>query len=257
MHSLPIFLRLKGRPVILVGEGAVAAAKRRLLERAGAIVVGEEDAAVLAIVAIEEDEAAEGAVARLRACGALVNAVDRPALCDFTLPAIIDRDPVLIAIGTGGTSAGLAKALRQRLEAILPPRLGRLADALFAGRAKLRQRWPDPADRRRSIDAALERGGSLDPLAEMEADAVSAWLGGATDRPSARCVAIRLRSADPDELTLREARLLGEADRVYHRADMSPAILDRARADAERIACAAAPAEPGAGLSIDLGWEGR
>ncbi|MET0270170.1 MAG: NAD(P)-dependent oxidoreductase, partial [Sphingomonas sp.] len=120
MHSLPLFVRLNGRPVILLGEGEVAAAKRRLLERAGARLVGEAEQAALAIVAIEDEAAAQAAVARLKARGILVNAVDRPALCEFTLPAIVDRDPVLIAIGTGGASAGLAAGLRQRLEGLLP-----------------------------------------------------------------------------------------------------------------------------------------
>ncbi len=123
LHSLPLFVRLNGRPVILVGAGEAAEPKRRLLERAGAIVVGEDDPeARLAIVA--DDDAA---VARLKARGVLVNAVDRPELCDFTLPAIVDRAPVLVAIGTGGVSAGLAAAVRQRLGAVLPASLGRLA----------------------------------------------------------------------------------------------------------------------------------
>src|SRR3546814_20197797 len=64
----------------------------------------------------------------------LVNAVDRPSLCDFTLPAIVDRSPVIIAIGTGGASASPAKALRQWLERLLPAPLGRVALALKAGR---------------------------------------------------------------------------------------------------------------------------
>ena len=124
VHSLPLFVRLQDRPVILLGDGEAAAAKRQLLERAGAMIVGEDAAAALAIVALEDDGEAEAAVARLKARGVLVNAVDRAALCDFTLPAIIDRDPVIIAIGTGGASAGLAKALRQRLEWLLPQSLG-------------------------------------------------------------------------------------------------------------------------------------
>lgn len=139
MHSLPLFVKLEGRPVILLGEGDAARAKRRLLERAGADVRVEESAdAALAIVAIEEEGAARDAIARLKARGVLVNAVDRPALCDFTLPAIVDRDPVLVAIGTGGASAGLAKALRQRLEALFPASLGGLASALGNARTALR-----------------------------------------------------------------------------------------------------------------------
>ena len=252
MHSLPIFIRLTGRPVILIGAGEAARAKRRLLERAGARIVGEEDEAQLAIVAIEDDREAEAAVARLKARGVLVNAADRPALCDFTLPAIVDRDPVLIAIGTGGASAGLAKALRQRLEGLLPTGLGRLAEALHGARGAIRARWPGAPDRRRAIDAALLPGGALDPLGEGRD--VAGWLDGSGGGEGARLVVIRLRSADPDELTLREARLLGSADRIYHRADVPPAILDRARADAVRIVCDVAPDVPGDGLSIDLGW---
>ena len=124
MHSLPVFLRLTGRTVILLGEGEPAEAKRRLLERAGAVLTDDEAAhAAIAVVALEGAEA-DAAAARLKARGLLVNVVDRPELCDFTTPAIIERDPVMIAIGTGGASAGLAKALRQRLEALLPPGLG-------------------------------------------------------------------------------------------------------------------------------------
>ena len=250
LHSLPLMMRLAGKPVILLGEGPAADAKRRLLDRAGAVIVDESGEARLAIVAIEDAAEAESAVARLRARGVLVNAVDRPALCDFTLPAIIDRDPVLIAIGTGGASAGLAAALRQRIEAMLPAGVGRLADALHAAREPMRARYPDSDDRRRVLANALAAGGSLDPLVAAP-DAVAAWLGReSADR--SRLVAIRLRSPDPDDLTLREARLLGQADRVFHRAGVPSAILDRARADAARLCCPAAPADPGPGLSIDL-----
>src|SRR3546814_5193942 len=91
----------------------------------------------------------------------LVIAVDRPDQCDFTLPAIVDRDPVIIAIGTGGASAGLAKIIRQRFEQILPSGLGKLADALGHARAQMKARWPSAAERRRAIDAALEQGGPL------------------------------------------------------------------------------------------------
>lgn len=247
MHSLPVFLRLQGRPVILIGDGEAAAAKRRLLDRAGAVIVDEGAAASLAIVAADEPDAI---VARLKERGILVNAVDRADLCDFTLPAIVDRDPVLVAIGTGGASAGLAKALRQRLELMLPASLGALALGLQQARAGLRKKWPDAAQRRRAIDAALGEGGSLDPFAGG-AD-VESWLIDATTAGRGGVVTISLVSPDPDDLTLRQARLLAQADRVYHRADVPAAILDRARADAQRIVCSHAPEDPGSGLSLDL-----
>lgn len=251
MHSLPVFLRLTGRPVILTGAGEAAEAKRRLLERAGAIVVGEDASAALAIVS-DGDEAM---ATRLRARGILVNATDRPALCDFTLPAIVDRDPLLIAIGTGGASAGLAKALRQRIEGLLPAGLGGLATALWEARDAIRARWGDAAARRRAIDAGLAPGGAIDPLGKG-ALGMADWLAGEAHQGRGGLIHLQMTSADPDDLTLRMARLLGEADRVYHAPDVPGAILDRARADAVRIVAPGAPADPEAGLSLWLEMAG-
>lgn len=253
VDALPIFLRLAGRPCILAGEGEGAAAKRRLLERAGAVIVGEAGTAKLAIVAIEEEAAALAAVERLRARGVLVNAVDRPELCDWTLPAIVDRDPLLVAVGTGGRSAGLAAALRQRLELLLPADLGRRADRLHAARGRLRVRYPEPGERRRAIADALGPGGPLDLLAPAAPD--ERWIEEPAMSGAPRIERIRLRSPDPDELTLREARLMANADRVYHAAGVPPAILARVRADAERCA-GEPPAMPAGGLTvvIEAGW---
>ncbi|RZM07025.1 MAG: siroheme synthase [Sphingomonas sp.] len=248
LHSLPLFVRLAGRPVILLGEGEAADAKRRLLDRAGAVVVGEDAAAALAIVALDDEAEALAAVARLKARGILVNAVDRPDHCDFTLPAIVDRDPVLVAIGTGGVSAGLAAALRQRLEALLPASLGTLAKGLHAGRATLRARFPDGGERRRAIAAALAPAGPLDPLEERD---VAAWLVDPQAPAPATLVRIALTSPDPDDLTLRQARLLASADRVFHAGDVPRAILDRARADAARIA-GEPTGEPGLSIRLDM-----
>lgn len=246
LHSLPLFVRLGGRPVILLGTGDAADAKRRLLDRAGACVVGEDAPAGLAVVAIDDEAEALAAIARLQRRNILVNAVDRPDHCDFTLPAIVDRDPVLVAIGTGGVSAGLAAALRQRLELILPTSLGGLAAALHAARATLRARFPDAGERRRAIAAALAAGGPLDPLDPGDP---AAWLADPAAPAADRTETIVLRSPDPDDLTIREARLLASADRVFHDAAAPPAILDRARADAARIV---GPPRIMPGLSIVL-----
>jgi len=254
MHSLPLFMNLMGRNVILIGQGEMAEAKRRLLQRAGAVVTDERGLASLAIVAVEDDAEAEAAVARLQARGILVNATDRPALCDFTLPAIIDRDPVLIAIGTGGASAGLAAALRQRIEALIPASLGKLAQALHTARPALQARYPDPRTRRQAIGAALAAHGALDPLVEQRPGAVAEWLGGATTEVETRVVSIRLTSPDPDDLTLRTARLLAQADCVCHTVDVPPAILARARADATRLPCTEPPESCGHGLCVFLSF---
>lgn len=230
LHSLPLFHRLAGRPVIVLGEGDAAEAKRRLLERAGAILVGADNAeARLAFVALEEPEPV---TAQLKARGLLVNVVDRPELCDFTTPSLLERGAVLVAVSTGGVSAGLAKALRLRLEGLLPASLGALADGLNAARAAMKARWPDGGERRRAMDAALAAGGPLDPLAD--GGDVTAWLNGAAGKAGGTRE-IELRSSDPDDLTLREARWLGSADLVAYEPGVPPEIRNRARADAAQV----------------------
>lgn len=291
LHSLPIFVRLNGRAVVLVGLGEAADAKRRLLERAGAVVVGEtyqpfvpsevetpvcgaspstslgtngEGEALgalpaantppfpLPLLAIVVDD--EPAVARLKSRGILVNAVDRPDLCDFTLPAIVDRDPVIVAIGTGGASAGLAAALRQRLESLLPTSLGSLATALYAARDAIRQAFPDQIRRRRAIAEALRPGGIIDPLSP-DPDLTFWLMDDRHDEPGTEegtdIVYVTLTSPDPDDLTLRQARALANGDRVTHGANVPKAILDRARADADRILCDTPPRDL-PGLTVDV-----
>lgn len=234
IRSLPLFHRIDGQSVIVLGEGSAAEAKRRLVERAGGRVVTDEDApgARLAFIALGEPEAA---AERLRARGLLVNVADRPDLCDFTLPSILDRDPVLIAIGTGGASAGLAKALRLRLERLLPGGLGALASGLFEARGRIRRRWPDADARRRALDAALDQGGALDPLREPFEGAIENWLSGDTVTPPLVTHEILLKGREPDDLTVRESRWLGSADVIVHEPAVPAGILDRARADAARI----------------------
>lgn len=239
MRSLPLFHQIAGHPVIVLGNGDAAAARRRLVERAGGQVIdaieeGVDKGARLAFVAHDNPAAAEGDAIRLRCAGLLVNVTDRPELCDFTMPSLLERGGVQLAVGTSGLSAGLAKALRLRLEALLPQRLGDLAEALFAARGAMRARWAEARARREALDRALAEGGVLDPLDERAADRVEEWLADAADAGSSELVQIVLRSDDHDDLTLREARLLGRADIILHEPDIASAILDRARADAVR-----------------------
>ena len=239
MRSLPLYHRIAGQPVVVLGEGGAAEPKRRLVGRAGGLIVtdlatGIDHGARLAFIAHDDAAMCEADAIRARCAGMLVNVVDRPALCDFTVPSLLERDPVLIAVGTSGASAGLAKHIRLRLEALLPASLGSLASALERARAGLRVRFPDAGVRRRALDAALAAGGALDPLAEGSADKLEGWLAGA-DAPASGLHEITLTSGDPDDLTLRQARLLGTADAVIAGAGVPPQILDRARADAVRL----------------------
>ncbi|NCP14902.1 MAG: siroheme synthase [Sphingomonadales bacterium] len=237
--SLPLFHQIAGQSVLVLGDGPAAEPKRRLVERAGGVIIDELARAVdegvrIAFIAYDDARACEVAAINARCAGMLVNVVDRPELCDFTTPSILDRDPLLVAIGTGGASAGLAKHVRLRLERVLPATLGRLAKALEAARPALRQAFPDGADRRRAVDTALREGGMLDPFNSSSYEAVNDWLAGATRPVSGATYTLTLTSEDPEDLTLRQARLLGEADVLLIDGPVPPAILARARADAVR-----------------------
>ncbi|QPC99451.1 precorrin-2 dehydrogenase/sirohydrochlorin ferrochelatase family protein [Qipengyuania soli] len=247
MHSLPLFHRIAGSRVVVVGEGDMVEAKARLVERAGGIPCGETEAhhARLAFVALDDPKAAEATALRLKRAGLLVNVADRPEFCDFTLPSVLDRDPVLVAVSTGGASAGLAKHLRLRLERFLPQTLGELANALNSARSALRSRFPDAAHRRQALDEALGENGALDPLAAGGAERVAEWLAGNASVGSDRIVDLTLTSDDPEDLTLRQARLLGMADTVIHDEGVPVTILQRARADALRRKLPCDPPEEG------------
>jgi uroporphyrin-III C-methyltransferase/precorrin-2 dehydrogenase/sirohydrochlorin ferrochelatase len=236
--SLPLFHRIRGTRVVVVGDGEMIEAKRRLVERAGGIPCSEAEAhhARLAFVALEDEREATAAALRLKGKGLLVNVADRPELCDFTLPSILDREPVLVAISTSGASAGLAKHVRLRLERMLPQSLGALASRLAEARDAMRARFPDGAERRQALDQALAEGGALDPFAESGAERVDRWLADGGDAPERAIITMIIASDDPEDLTLRQARMLGMADVVLYDATIAAAILDRSRADALRRA---------------------
>ncbi len=256
VRDLPIFVQLAGQKVVLLGDGDVADARRRLLERAGAVVVADlSPQARLGFVAGASDAVAMAA--RLRAAGLLVNVADQPELCDFTLGAVVERGPVTIAIGSGGASAGLSAALRQRLERLLPERIGAIAALLGGTKAMLRQALPDGAARRRGVAALLAEGGPLDPMGEgVLPDEIAQCIAVIATENDNQAIGILeeiiLTSDSPDELTLRAARLLAAADILWHQQGVSQAILHRARADAPRRLSEERPAVPDTGLHIWL-----
>jgi uroporphyrin-III C-methyltransferase/precorrin-2 dehydrogenase/sirohydrochlorin ferrochelatase len=250
MQQLPIFVNLAGRQVILVGDGEPAEAKARLVRAAGGELVGEDSAdAVMAFVAIDDDAEALAAATRLRARGLLVNVVDKPAMSDFLMGAIIDRSPVIVAISTAGASASLARALRTRLEALLPASLGPLAGAILSARDAVAARHPTPTDRRRLWERALAQAGPLDPFAALpDADAAVSRVieGSSTATPQLREIAIT--SDDPGDLTLNQLNALARCDALVVVGAVVPAVIDRARRDAARLD--AVPDPLPAGLTV-------
>ncbi|CAH0124002.1 siroheme synthase CysG [Roseomonas sp. CECT 9278] len=245
MRHFPAFLDLAGRTVLLLGHGDTIARKSEPLRRAGATLrqAARFDAALLdgVVLAIgadapEADLQALSAEAQRR--GIPVNIVDRAALCSFIMPAIVDRDPITVAISTGGVAPTLARLLRQRIETVLPPRIGALAALAGRFQALLRRRLPDLPARRRFIDAVLlGRPGEL-ALAGRDTQAEAAFAQALEAADTAPAGIVHLVGAGPgaaDLLTLRALRLLGEADVIVHDRLVSEQVLDMARRDAERI----------------------
>ncbi len=256
MDFFPLFLDLRGRLVLVLGEGPAAERKAALARRAGAEVRAARgfspallDGAVLAIgaEAAEEDLVALAVAASAR--GIPVNIVDRPELCTAIMPAVVDRAPITIAVSSGGVAPVLARLIRSRIEAMLSPRIGQLAAFAARLRDETMRHLPDPNVRRRVLEQAFtgsvaERvfaGDEAGAEREYRALLAPASEGPASERPAATVFFVR--AAAVDLLTLRAARLLGAADAVVHEATVGADVLELARRDATRIAAGPDAAE--------------
>lgn len=259
MKHLPLFFDLAGRKVAVVGEGTKADLRADLARSAGADVcrldarsATPQDfrGAVAAFVATG-DEAADVAGHQLaKAAGVPLNVADRPALCDFIMPAIVDRDSVIVAISTGGSSPTLATVLPGRIEGALPERLGLLARLAATFRARVNEVIAEPAQRRAFLRRLVEGSAARLALAGDEAGARRVALGelDAARRqmtPSGSVHIVGAGPGDPDLLTLRAAQLLQEADAILHDDLVPPAVMARARRDAEIVSVGKRKGRPG------------
>jgi uroporphyrin-III C-methyltransferase / precorrin-2 dehydrogenase / sirohydrochlorin ferrochelatase len=274
MRHLPVFLDLHGCRALVIGSGEAAERKADMLRRAGAELVLASgfsadllDGCAVAIGtgAPEADLLALSEAARAR--GIPVNIVDRPELCSFISPAVIDRDPITIAVSSAGTAPLLARLLRARIEAVIPPAFGRLAGLADSFKAELRRRLPDLAGRRRVLERVFT-GPAADLLfAGQDAAARAAFAAeidaGEAAAPQGMVFLVGAGPGSPDLLTLRAHRLLGEADVIVHDRLVSDAVLDMARRDADRIYVGKARADhclPQEGINallVRLAREGR
>jgi uroporphyrin-III C-methyltransferase/precorrin-2 dehydrogenase/sirohydrochlorin ferrochelatase len=253
LPHLPVFLTVRGRVCVLVGGGDATPPKFELLRRAGAAIrlVGADPAfaetaeaaeilpgplaahhlagACLVIDASGDLDTNNRSAALARAAGVPLNVVDRPALCDFILPAILDRSPIVVAISTGGAAPAVAGLIRQELEALIPPGLGRLAALSGTLRDEIRRRIADPARRlafwrRLYRSDAADRATALDLLDQV-----------ATERPTVGALTrIVLGPGGEQDLTLRQAAALRRADLLLVEDGVDPAVLDHARRDTPR-----------------------
>ena len=268
MNFLPVFLDLKGKNCLVVGGNEVAARKAALLMQAGAWVTAvapelapgfaqlkEQDRLVhskqpfsaallddmVLVIAADEDEALNRQVSEAAKARQLpVNVVDHPELCSFIMPSIIDRSPLIIAVSSGGSSPVLARLLRARLETMIPAAYGRLASLAERFRGNVKKRFSSSAQRRMFWEKALQG-----PVAEMvfagqdkAADAALQKLLESEqpeDMPRGEVYLVGAGPGNPDLLTFRALRLMQQADVVVHDHLVTPAVLDMARRDAERI----------------------
>jgi len=268
MDYLPIFASVKGRVALVVGGGEVASRRIRQLREAGADVTvvapafdadiraldGEPDVtlvtarfeaamverAFLVVAATDDREVNRAVSAAAEAAGRLVNVVDQPDLCNFIMPSIVDRSPIVVAISSGGRAPVLARTLRARLETLIPANFGLLGALMGRLRQRSKTRFPDLGERRRFWEDVV-----TGPIGEMafagrldDAEQAIEHLFERPDAATRRVGEVALVGGgpgDPDLLTFRALRLMQQADVVVYDRLVAPPILELARRDAERI----------------------
>ena len=268
MNYFPGFLDLKGRAVLIVGGGDVALRKARLMHGAGAVlsVVAPETSPAFAsfiarnsldwqqrefengdvdgnwlVVTATGDRAVDGSVsAAASAVRVFCNSVDDPEHSSYITPAIVDRNPLIVAISSGGTSPVLARSVREKIEVMLPAQFGMLAELAGRWRGRVRHSIGSTAGRRRFWDRVLKSGvpalalGATYDEADREVARIlfnseegqtepgKAWLVGAGP-------------GDPDLLTVRAVQILQTADVVLYDRLVSEGVLKLARRDADLV----------------------
>lgn len=270
MDQLPIFLQTKGKRVAVSGGGTIAARKAETALKAGAHVqvfaeslsdefrllsvqpdfehitrqaTAADIQGCALIFAANEDETADRTIAEMaNAAGILVNVADSPDLSDFIMPSIVDRDPLVIAISTGGASPVFARMIRARLESTLPAAYGRMVAFVGKHRKRLGAFLKEGAARRRFWERILEgpvadrfiAGHDQEAEAELE-KALNAASSGGEYRFSGEVYLIGTGPGDPDLLTFAAQRLMQRADVVLYDRLIPHGILNLVRRDAERI----------------------
>lgn len=266
MDYLPLFHKLQGRTVLVVGGGEVALRKARLLADAGATLrvvtlsVRDDMRDMLEqlegelhlrgyqaddlnnvglVIAATDDEPLNQLISeQAQARGVPVNVVDAPKLCSVIFPAIVDRSPLIVAVSSGGDAPVLARLMRAKIETWIPATYGQLAGLAKQFRAQVKSLLPNVQQRRvfwedifqgqvaESVFAGKLQEGQR-LLEEKVAGAAPQMLG--------EVYLVGAGPGDPDLLTFRALRLMQQADVVLYDRLVAPAIIELCRRDAERI----------------------
>jgi len=271
VDQLPVFFQIKGRPVAVAGGGTVAARRAELALRAGANVRVFSEALTSDFRSIEGherfehvqrapmasdiegcalvfcatgDAASDGAIAALaRQAKVPINVADAPDLCDFIMPSIVDRDPLVIAISTGGVSPVFARMIRARLESVVPAAYGRLVTLVGQYRERLSESIGSTVLRRRFWERVLEgpvadrflAGHEEEARQELERALEAAGSEAGEPVPMGEVYLVGAGPGDPDLLTFRALRLMQRADVVLYDRLLPHGILNLVRREAEHI----------------------
>ena len=292
MDFLPLFHKLQGRVVLVVGGGEVALRKARLLSDAGGQlrvvapeVRGELTAlagegrvhlrgydsddlqGVALVIAATDDEPLNARISHeAQALGIPVNVVDAPTLCSVIFPAIVDRSPLIVAVTSGGDAPVLARLIRAKIETWIPSTYGQLASLAKKFRERVKQLFPDVQQRRvfweDVFQGQIAESVFAGKLGEGER-LLEAKIAGAAPRALGEVYLVGAGPGDPDLLTFRALRLMQQADVVLYDRLVAPAIIELCRRDAERIyvgkrrAEHAVPQEEINQLLVDLAKQGK
>jgi uroporphyrin-III C-methyltransferase / precorrin-2 dehydrogenase / sirohydrochlorin ferrochelatase len=266
LARLPAFFALQGKRVVVAGSTAAAAWKAELLSAAGAGVevfaaepsedmlalaaappsgaivlhrrvwrAGDFSGAALAVADCIDDDEAKAFAAAARAAGVPVNVIDRPAFCDFSFGAIVNRSPLVIGISTDGAAPVFGQAIRAKMEALIPKNFSRWAEAARSWRPRVQALTLPFRARRNFWERFTQRAVTAPNAAPTDAELAS-LLAGTTARQERGSVAlVGAGPGDAELLTLRAVRALQSADVILFDDLVSPDVLDFARREAKKM----------------------
>jgi uroporphyrin-III C-methyltransferase / precorrin-2 dehydrogenase / sirohydrochlorin ferrochelatase len=266
MDALPIFMNIRQQRCVVIGGGEVATRKVLMLRKAGAAVEvcspelypdlqtladqgqilhmpetfqpSQLDGARLVVAATDDEDVNQAVSQQAQARNIPVNVVDAPALCTFTMPSIVDRSPIVIAISSGGAAPVLARSIRSKIETMVPATYGRLATLAAQFRDRVKQHFPTTQQRRMFWEDVLQGPIGEQVLAGQEAAAEAALiqkLEQPAQAPRGEVYLVGGGPGDPDLLTFRALRLMQQADVCVYDKLVSPEVMELVRRDAELV----------------------